>query len=81
VSPVAFAEGWLRPVFGVDVQVRQENDFVPDVSALLALRIENEEEGHRRIEFFARFYHGRSPDGQFFRQTVDTLGVGMRLGF
>ena len=81
VSPIAFAEGWLRPVFGVDVQVRQENDFVPDVSALLALRIENEEEGHKRIEFFARFYHGRSPDGQFFRQTVDTLGVGIRLGF
>lgn len=80
-SPIRFIRDLMTPVFGTDVQLRQQNDFIPEVSVLAALRFAKPDDGRRHLEVFARFYHGRSPDGQFFRQTVDIMGLGFRLGF
>jgi hypothetical protein len=80
-SPVRFLGDVMTPVFGTDVQLRQQNDFIPEVSVLAALRFAKPENDRQHIEVFARFYHGRSPDGQFFKQTVDIMGIGFRLGF
>ena len=35
----------------------------------------------RRLELLVQAYHGRSPDGQFFEQTIDSIGLAIRLGF
>ena len=70
----------LRTVAGVDVRLPQEGDWIPEVGALAALRLSNAENASRHVELFARYYHGRSPEGQFFRQDVDLLSVGIRLG-
>lgn len=80
-SPVSFASGLLTPIFATDLQIRQASDFVPEVAVLAGLRLAEEPRAVRNMEFFARFYHGRSPDGQFFTQDVDLVGVGLRLGF
>ena len=80
-SPVSFASDLLTPVFATDLQIRQANDWVPEVAVLAGLRLAEEPEAVRNVEFFARYYHGRSPDGQFFTQDVDLVGVGLRLGF
>ena len=80
-SPVSFASDLLTPIFATDLQIRQANDWVPEVAVLAGLRLAEEPEAVRNMEFFARYYHGRSPDGQFFTQDVDLVGVGLRLGF
>lgn len=80
-SPMTFASGFLTPIFGTDLQLRQENDWIPDVAALVGLRLADPADDVRRLEFYARYYHGRSPDGQFFEQTIDSIGLGFRLGF
>ncbi len=80
-SPLTFSSRRVTPIFGTDLQLRQENDWIPEVAVLCGLRLANPEDDVRRIEVFARFYHGRSPDGQFFDQTIDSLGLGVRLGF
>jgi len=80
-SPVHFSEGRVTPIFATDLQLRQANGFTPEVSVLGGFRFADPAEPERHLELFARFYHGRSPDGQFFRQTVDILGLGLRLGF
>jgi hypothetical protein len=75
------ASGLITPIFATDLQLRQENDWIPEVSVLAGLRLARPDDHTRRIEFYARYYHGRSPDGQFFDQTIDSLGVGIQLGF
>ena len=76
------AQDRIRPIAGLDLQIRQEGDWIPDVAVLLGLRLsESREEETRHVDLFARAYHGRSPEGQFFRQTVDLVGIGLRLGF
>ncbi|MCP4907543.1 MAG: DUF1207 domain-containing protein [bacterium] len=79
-SPTSFASGLLRPIFATDLQLRQENDWIPEVSVLAGLRLASPEDDVRRIEFIIRYYHGRSPEGQFFDETIDSLGLGVRLG-
>ncbi len=81
-SVAGLAQDRLRPIAGLDLQIRQEGDWIPDVAALVGLRLsKSRAEEARHVDFFVRAYHGRSPEGQFFRQTVDLLGVGLRLGF
>lgn len=80
-SPVSFAKDLLTPIFATDLQLRQENDWIPEVAVLAGLRLAKHPRDVRHMEFFARFYHGQSPDGQFFTQTVDLVGLGFRLGF
>ena len=80
-SPVHFAEGRVTPIVATDLQLRQANGFTPEVSVLGGFRFADPAEPERHLELFTRFYHGRSPDGQFFRQTVDIIGLGLRLGF
>lgn len=80
-SPCSFASGLLTPILATDLQLRQENDFEPEVAVLAGLRLAETPKATRNMEFFARFYHGQSPDGQFFTQTVDLVGLGLRLGF
>ncbi|MAG29908.1 MAG: hypothetical protein CL908_03320 [Deltaproteobacteria bacterium] len=80
-SPVGFASGLLRPIFGGDFQLRQENDWRPEAAVLAGLRLADPADDVRHLDFYARYYHGRSPDGQFFDQTIDSFGLGARLGF
>ncbi len=80
-SPRRFVSGYLTPIFGVDLQVRQEHDWIPEVATLVGLRIAKPGNDVRALELFARYYHGRSPDGQFFEQTIDSVGLGLRLAF
>lgn len=80
-SPVSFADDLLTPILATDMQLRQTNDWEPEVAVLAGLRLARHPDDTRNMEFFARFYHGRSPDGQFFTQNVDLVGLGFRIGF
>lgn len=71
----------IRPIAGVDLQIQQEQDWVPDLAVLLGLRLASPEDDTRHIDAFLRLYRGRSPEGQFFDQTVELVGLGLRLGF
>lgn len=81
VAPISLASGWLHPVLATDLHLRQENDWIPEVAVLAALRLAHPLDDLRHLEFYLRFYHGRSPEGQFYRQTIDSLGIGLRFGF
>ena len=84
-STKSFARGLLTPFAGTDVQLKQQNDWVPEVAVLVGLRLADPAEAPardlRRLELYARFYQGRSPEGQFYRSTITSLALGIRLGF
>lgn len=80
-SPVAFRSGHLRPIGGVDVQFRQESDWEPDLSTRVGLQVEHPTLERLRLQLLAEYYRGFSPVGQFYQRRIETLGVGLHLGF
>ena len=80
-SSRSFISGRLTPIAAMDIQLRQQNDWTPDLAILSGVRFARPGDDVRRIEVVVRYYNGRSPEGQFFRHKIESLGLGLRLGF
>jgi hypothetical protein len=80
-SPTAFAAEHLRPLAALDLQLREESDWHPDVSVRAGAQLESPRLRHRRLLFLLEYYEGRSPNGQFFERDVRYLGLGTHLHF
>ncbi len=80
-SPVAYVAGYLRPVAALDVQNREENNWEPDLSLRAGVQLEHPALEGRRLQLLGEFYDGRSPNGQFLERDIQTVGVGLFLGF
>jgi hypothetical protein len=77
------ALGGFRLVAAADLKSSQEHDWKPSVSARTGLeydRTGSTEPPGRRWGFFFQYYTGPSPYGQFFREDVRHLGVGIHFG-
>ena len=75
--------GGFRFVGGVDVKSSEEQDWEPAISARGGLeydRAGGTDVTARRWGVFAEFYTGPSPYGQFFREKVRLMGVGVHFG-
>jgi len=75
--------GGFRFVGGVDVKSSEEQDWEPAISARGGLeydRAGGTDVTARRWGIFAEFYTGPSPYGQFFREKVRLIGVGVHFG-
>jgi hypothetical protein len=80
-SPWSLWAGRLRPVAGVDLQFREENDWHTDVSVRAGLQFESVTVLSRNLQVLAEYFNGRSFDGQFYRDSVEYLGVGLHFNF
>lgn len=80
-SPVAFAQGYIRPLAGLDMQFREESDWDLDASLRVGFQFEHPYLRRSEIQVLAEFYRGRSPNGQFFERRIETAGIGLHLGF
>jgi Protein of unknown function (DUF1207) len=80
-SPSVFLGRALRPVAGVDIQSREENDWEIDVSARVGVQFENPDFKSRKLMFLLEYYHGKSPNGQFFNQSIEYFGIGLHFFF
>ena len=75
--------GGFRFVAAADVKSSEEQDWKPAVSGRAGLeydRAGGEDVTARRYGIFAEFYTGPSPYGQFFREKVRLIGVGVHFG-
>jgi hypothetical protein len=75
--------GGFRFVGGLDVKSIEEQDWEPAISARGGLeydRAGGTDVTARRWGIFAEFYTGPSPYGQFFREKVRLVGVGVHFG-
>lgn len=75
--------GGFRLVAAADVKSSEEQDWTPAVSARAGLeydRAGSTDVTARRWGIFAEFYTGPSPYGQFFREQVRLMGVGVHFG-
>lgn len=72
--------GW-RPLVACDLQMREETDWRGDVSARLGLEFADPERRGGRLQILLEFYRGRSPNGQFFAEDIELLGLGVHVYF
>jgi len=70
----------FRPIAAVDVQNREENNWHTDFS----LRAGIEFEGWlaaRSLQILLEYFRGHSPNGQFYREKIDYIGLGAHFNF
>ena len=80
-SPWALWHGRVRPVAGIDLQFKEENNWHTDVSVRAGLQFENVSVLSRNLQILVEYFNGRSFDGQFFRDPVTYLGIGVHFNF
>lgn len=71
----------VQLLMAVDLQSWQQNDWVPDLSFIVGATLDPIGESSYRVDFLIRYYIGRSPNGQFFTEQIQTLGPAVQLYF
>jgi len=80
-SPWTLAAGHIRPVAALDLQSREENKWNLDVSLRGGVQIESVRVLERNLQILLEYFHGNSPDGQFYKRRVEYVGVGAHFHF
>ena len=76
-SPSAFWNGRLRPVLAIDVKAEEHGDWYPGVSCKGGVQLENSYLTSSKVQLMLEFYSGRSMHGQFYRDKIRYLGLGL----
>ena len=63
LSRRAFLGGTIRPVAGLDVQQREQNDWDPDVSVRAGIQLEKLTIVDRKLQLLIEYFNGHSPNG------------------
>jgi hypothetical protein len=69
-----------RPIAAVDIQHHQENNWNPDISARAGIEIDGVLLT-RKLQFLLEYFNGYSPNGQFYTDRVQYLGIGAHFHF
>jgi len=79
-APTTWGSG-LRPVVAADFQVREENDWGTDTSIRAGVQFEDPNRFSQRLAVMLEYYDGRSPNGQFYTDRVEFVGLGLHFYF
>lgn len=71
--------GW-RPIAGLDLQHRQENRWATDLSLRAGVQFDGLL-ATRSMQLLLEYFRGHSPNGQFFKQKLDSIGLGGHFHF
>jgi hypothetical protein len=78
----SFAWGILRPVAAADLQKHEQNGWGATGTSLRAgIQMQHRYEVSRRMQLLFEYYRGHDPNGQFFLDTVQLLGLGLHVYF
>jgi Protein of unknown function (DUF1207) len=78
-GPPIFNNSSTIPVAAIDIQNRQQNNWSKDISARVGLEFQNPSTFGRRLDLMLEYYNGHSPNGQFFLQKIQSLGIGLHF--
>jgi len=78
-SPWTLLAGRLRPLAALDLQHHEENDWETDLSLRAGIQFEKLPFFERKLQFMIEYFNGHSPNGQFYRDRIEYLGVGIHL--
>ena len=78
-SPRTFWDGKLRPVVYADFQANAKSNWRVAGSLMAGLQFENARIGDRKLQVLAEYFSGPSPNGQFYTQNTEWIGLGIHL--
>jgi hypothetical protein len=70
----------FRPIAAVDVQYREENRWAADVSVRGGIEFQSVLAG-RNLQLMLEYFRGHSPNGQFYKDKIDYIGLGLHFNF
>jgi hypothetical protein len=79
ISPWTFWGGKVRPVSYADFQANGRSNWRVASSVMAGLQFENARIGDRRLQVLAEYFSGPSPNGQFYTQNTEWIGVGLHF--
>lgn len=71
----------LQILMAVNLNLWQQSDWIPDASFIAGATLDQIGNSSYRVDFLLRYYVGRSPNGQFFTDRIQTLGPAVQLYF
>ncbi|WP_342349767.1 DUF1207 domain-containing protein [uncultured Nitrospira sp.] len=78
-SPWTLLSGKIRPVAYGDFQVNERSNWTVNRSIMAGLQFENARIGDRKLQLLMEYYKGASPNGQFYSQRTEWIGIGLHL--
>lgn len=79
ISPWTLWGGKVRPVAYVDAQANGRSNWRVGSSVMAGLQFEDARIGDRKLQVLAEYFSGPSPNGQFYTQNTEWIGVGIHL--
>ena len=70
----------FRPIAAADVQYREQNDWAADVSLRAGIELQRWL-GTRNLQLLLEYFTGHSPNGQFYTEKIEYLGLGLHFNF
>jgi hypothetical protein len=70
----------VRPIAAVDVQNRQQNDWHADLSVRAGVEFQGVL-ATRKAQLLLEYFTGYSPNGQFYQDKIEYIGLGLHLHF
>jgi len=76
-SSNTFLNGRLRPVMGIDIKAQEHGKWYPGISCKLGIQLENSSLTSSKVQLMLEFYSGKSMHGQFYKDKIKYIGVGL----
>jgi Protein of unknown function (DUF1207) len=80
ISPWPGRDAGWRPIVAGDLQHREENDWSLDLSLRAGIQIDGVL-ASRSLQILLEYFKGRSPNGQFYKDKIEYLGLGAHFHF
>jgi hypothetical protein len=80
-SPWAYAGGVVQPLVAADFHHNEESHWSTDLSVRAGIEFENLRVVSRKLQLLVEYFKGYSPNGQFYRRKIETIGIGAHLHF
>ncbi len=78
-SPWTLWGGKVRPVAYVDAQANERSNWRVASSIMAGIQFEEARIGDRKLQLLAEYFSGPSPNGQFYNQNTEWIGIGLHL--
>jgi Protein of unknown function (DUF1207) len=79
-SPWTLGRTRWRPIAAADLQHREENTWSLDLSLRAGLQLDGVL-ASRNLQILLEYFKGRSPNGQFYKEKIEYLGLGAHFHF
>lgn len=77
-SQSTFMNGQLRPLIGVDMKAEALSSWTPGISCKAGVQLENSALISNKVQLMLEYYSGKSMHGQFYKNKIKYIGVGVQ---